>query len=191
MNILFEIFLFFNINNQRMTIYICKHCNKDFTSKSGLWYHSKKCNNNEIKKEHRCSHCNYKTSGPKCQLINHIYSKHTPEKERPHQCMHCDRGFAQKSHLQKHMKKIHNLDLPENIDRTIIEYHITVLDKSPISTKTKSRINLYNKYPIIKTKNMNSLKFYYTKTLQPFHLHYDQKKGYIHFVSKTIDDLRI
>lgn len=174
-----------------MKLYTCKECDKDFTSKSGLWYHSKKCNNNEVIKEHKCPHCNYKTSGPKCQMINHIYSKHTPEKERPYQCMHCDRGFSQKMHLHKHMKRVHNMCPPSTINRTIIEYHVEVLDKTPTSEKARSRIKLYQNYPIIKSKVMPSLKFYYTQILKPFHLHYDQKKGYINFVSKTKDDLRI
>ena len=38
---------------------------------------------------------------------------------------------------------------------------------------------------------MSSMKFYYTQILKPSHLHYDQKKGYIRFVSKTKYDLRI
>ena len=29
------------------------------------------------------SHCNYETTGPKSALMAHIYSKHTPENERP------------------------------------------------------------------------------------------------------------
>ncbi len=171
--------------------YKCQTCNKEFSSNSGLWYHKKKCGNKEPKKLHKCPHCDYTTSGPKCQLTNHIHSKHTPENERPHQCIHCNRGFAQKMHLHKHMKRVHKIVPPESINRTIIEYHVTVLNKTPTSEKAQSRMKLYNKYPVIKSKHMTSLKFYYTQILKPFHLHYDAKKGYIQFVGKTKDDLRI
>ena len=56
-------------------------------------------NNKENKKiVHQCPHCNYSTTGPKITLKNHIMAKHTPESERPYQCLHpnCCRGFAQK-----------------------------------------------------------------------------------------------
>ena len=59
-----------------MRCYLCKNCNKEFNSNSGLWYHLKKCGQKESK-IHRCQHCDYTTSGPKCILQNHIYSKHT------------------------------------------------------------------------------------------------------------------
>ena len=97
-------------------IFNCKHCDRTFNSNSGLWYHTKKCDNNKPKKLKllECPHCNYTTSGPKCILQNHIYSKHTDEKDRPYQCENCNRGFSQKSHLHKHMKKMHNIDAPEN-----------------------------------------------------------------------------
>ena len=171
--------------------FICITCNKEFSSNSGLWYHKKKCGNKETQKTHKCLHCDYTTSGPKCQLTNHINSKHTPEKERPFQCMHCDRGFSQKMHLHKHLKIVHDMIPPSTINRTIIEYHVKVLNKTPTSEKARSRIKLYEKHSIIKSKVMSSMKFYYTQILKPSHLHYDQKKGYINFVSKTKDDLRI
>ena len=171
--------------------YCCTECNKEFYSNSGLWYHKKKCHSKESEKIHKCLYCSYTTTGPKCQLVNHINSKHTPENERPFQCLYCDRGFSQKMHLHKHIKKVHNITPPENINRTIIEYHIKILDKKPVSEKTKSRIKLYKNNPIIKSKNMSTMKFYYTQILKPSHLHYDKKKCYINFESKTLDDLRI
>ena len=88
-------------------------------------------------------------------------------------------------------KRVHKIVPPESINRTIIEYHVTVLNKTPTSEKAQSRMKLYSKYPVIKSKHMSSLKFYYTQILKPFHLHYDAKKGYIQFVGKTKDDLRI
>ena len=168
--------------------FICKNCNKKFSSNSGLWYHAKKCGK-KPGKVHKCPHCTYITSGPKCTLQNHIFSKHTKEKDRPYQCIYCERGFAQKSHLHKHMKKEHELEIPEKKDRNIIEYHIQVLNNNPISNKTKSRINLYKKNPIIKADKISDYIFWYTKKLKSSHLHYDSKKGYINFIGKTKSEL--
>ena len=53
--------------------FICKKCNKEFSSNSGLWYHAKKCGK-KPGKVHKCPHCTYITSGPKCTLQNHIFS---------------------------------------------------------------------------------------------------------------------
>jgi uncharacterized Zn-finger protein len=168
--------------------FMCDKCAKNFSSNSGLWYHKRKCEQTRQTlrvKIHKCTHCNYETTGPKCTLQNHIYSKHTKEEDRPFQCRTCIRGFSQKSHLIKHMKKIHNTSGPKICDRNIVEYHITILEKVPISEKAKSRINMYRKHPIIKADDFKNLTFYYTKQLKPSHLHYDMKREYIHFDSKT------
>lgn len=60
-----------------------------------------------------CPHCNYETTGPKSSLQAHIYSKHTPENERPFQCpcIDCDRGYAARANLQKHICKHHNTSM--------------------------------------------------------------------------------
>ena len=70
------------------------------------WYRKNKKERNVV---HTCSHCDYSTTGPKIILTNHIYSKHTEEKDRPFQCSYdgCSRGFAQKGSLKKHMEKVH------------------------------------------------------------------------------------
>ena len=36
-----------NTKNEKNTKYECKICNKDFTDRTGLWRHNKKCNKNE------------------------------------------------------------------------------------------------------------------------------------------------
>ena len=174
-----------------MTIYECDKCEKKFTSNSGRWYHRKKCGKITSCNTHKCTKCSYTTSGPKCTLKNHMNSKHTEEKDRPYQCRSCERGFAQKSHLNKHIVKVHGLKAIKVCDRNIIEYHIKVLKLIPTSQKTKNRIKLYKQNPIIKKDMLNNLKFWFTKTLKASHLHYDVKKGYISFIGKTIDDLTI
>ena len=64
-------------------------------------------NKKERKVVHTCPHCCYCTTGPRIILTNHIYSKHTEEKDRPFQCPHkgCNRGFAQKGSLKNTLKK--------------------------------------------------------------------------------------
>ena len=58
--------------------------------------------------------CNYSTVYSKVNLRNHIYARHTEEKDRPYQCKYfgCNRGFSQNSHLKSHNEKIHGL-LPD------------------------------------------------------------------------------
>ena len=60
-----------------------------------------------------CPHCNYETTGPKSALLAHIYSKHTPENERPFQCpcIDCERGYAARANLQKHICKHHDTSM--------------------------------------------------------------------------------
>jgi len=60
-----------------------------------------------------CPHCNYETTGPKSALMAHIYSKHTPENERPFQCPCnvCERGYAARANLQKHICKTHDTSM--------------------------------------------------------------------------------
>ena len=60
-----------------------------------------------------CPHCNYETTGPKSSLQAHIYSKHTPENERPFQCpcTECERGYAARANLQKHLFKHHDTNM--------------------------------------------------------------------------------
>lgn len=60
-----------------------------------------------------CHHCNYETTGPKSALMAHIYSKHTPENERPFQCPCnvCERGYAARANLQKHICKTHDTSM--------------------------------------------------------------------------------
>ena len=60
---------------------------------------------------HECPHCDYCTTGPKISLKHHIDAKHTEESEKPFQCDHCERGFAQKAALINHISNIHNIDV--------------------------------------------------------------------------------
>ena len=105
---------------------------------------------------HNCPHCNYETTGPKRALQAHIYAKHTPESERPFQCPepNCNRGFAQKGGLEKHIEKVHGKKTNLAESREICLYIIRPGKYSPASNKTKNRCNYYKTHPVIKAKDL-------------------------------------
>lgn len=149
-----------------------------------LWYRKNKLSKKVV---HRCSHCNYSTTGPKIILTNHIYSKHTSEKDRPFQCpFHgCCRGFAQKGSLTKHMEKIHKVKPKEKENKTIVEYHIELLDKQPRNKKTKLRYEFYKENSIITEEMIKKHSF-----LTPAYILYDSRVGYINakgYTSRELD----
>lgn len=149
-----------------------------------LWYRKNKLSKKVV---HRCSHCDYSTTGPKIILTNHIYSKHTAEKDRPFQCPFndCCRGFAQKGSLVKHMEKIHKVKPKEKENKTIVEYHIELLDKQPKNKKTKLRYDFYKKTSIITEEMIKKHSF-----LTPAYILYDSRVGYINakgYTSRELD----
>ncbi len=149
-----------------------------------LWYRKNKLSKKVV---HRCSHCNYSTTGPKIILTNHIYSKHTSEKDRPFQCpfQGCCRGFAQKGSLTKHMEKIHKVKPKEKENKTIVEYHIELLDKQPKNKKTKLRYEFYKENSIITEEIIKKHSF-----LTPAYILYDSRVGYINakgYTSRELD----
>jgi hypothetical protein len=149
-------------------------CGKEFNSKSGLWYHKNKCEKiNKTKEPHLCPHCDYSTLGPKITLKHHVLSKHTPENERPFQCTHCVRGFAQKSHLNCHIIKIHGGEIVAVKKNKIIKYEIEILDKLPKYKKTKIRYEFYKQNQTIYTRDLEEMNFVSRQ------LYYDAEKGYI------------
>jgi hypothetical protein len=129
---------------------------------------------------HSCQHCNYATTNAKICLINHINAKHVDEKDRPYQCQNCERGFAQKAHLDKHMSTIHNIDI-KPLKVSSISYIIKMANNSPKSTKTKARCEYYENHHIINTNEINHHKHEYLPGvyLKKNDLHYDNKKGFI------------
>ena len=140
-----------------------------------LWYRKNKLTKKVV---HTCPHCDYSTTGPKIILTNHIYSKHTAEKDRPFQCpFHdCCRGFAQKGSLIKHMEKIHKVKplAQEKENKTILEYHIELLNKEPKNKKTKLRYEFYKNNLIITEEMIKKHSF-----LTPAYILYDSRVGYI------------
>lgn len=148
------------------------------------WYRKNKL---EKKVIHSCPHCLYSTTGPKSVLQNHIYSKHTEEKDRPFQCPHknCNRGYAQKCNLIKHMEKVHNHKTEKKQNKTIVQYRITLLNKIPNNVKTFERYCIYQNHAVITQDILDKY------NLKPSYILYDAKKGYINVTSYTQNDLHL
>ena len=129
---------------------------------------------------HQCPHCDYSTTNARICLINHINAKHVKEENRPYQCMHCARGFAQKAHLDKHLSTVHNICIPVP-KVSSISYIIEVTDNLPRSTKTKARREYYKTHKLINTNEINNQKHQYLPNtyLKKHDIHYDANKGFI------------
>lgn len=99
-----------------------------------------------------CPHCNYETTGPKSALLAHIYSKHTPENERPFQCpcVDCERGYAARANLQKHICKNHDTSM-NVFNKTSFCYTIQVNIPNKLS---KFMFDFYIKQKGILTKDI-------------------------------------
>ncbi|MCK5642353.1 MAG: hypothetical protein KAJ19_16215 [Gammaproteobacteria bacterium] len=102
------------------------------------------------------------------------------EENRPYQCMHCARGFAQKAHLDKHLSTVHNICIPVP-KVSSISYIIEVTDNLPRSTKTKARREYYKTHKLINTNEINNQKHQYLPNtyLKKHDIHYDANKGFI------------
>ena len=148
------------------------------------WYRKNKINKKVV---HSCPHCMYSTTGPKIVLQNHIYSKHTAEKDRPFQCPHkdCNKGYAQKCNLMKHLEKVHNQKIKTKQNKTIVQYRITLLNKIPTNVKTFQRYIIYQNHSVITDDILNKY------NLKPSYIMYDAKKGYINVTSYTQNDLHL
>ena len=97
-------------------------------------------------KVHKCPHCDYETTGPKQTLTNHINAKHKDDKDKPHYCSICDKGFAQAANYEKHMKNIHCQEIKitkTREQRKPYMYIIDVTDTKPVSKNTIARIEYY------------------------------------------------
>jgi hypothetical protein len=130
---------------------------------------------------YNCPHCNYETANCRISLRHHIHAKHTSESEKPYQCPECERGFAQKAHLNSHREKVHGKKVQRR-KVIAIAYMIKVSEKEGKSKNTKARQNYYKNHSVIKTNDLNEKKHeYLPKTYMKQHdIHYDQKNGFIY-----------
>ena len=135
---------------------------------------------------HKCPQCEYSTTGPKISLKHHIDAKHTEESEKPFQCNHCERGFAQKAALINHISNIHNIDV--NVKKQTGTIYFISLEKIPTSKKTKARYNYYKKNPIIISNKMkeNYYKYLDNNYINTPSLNYDKRNGYIKIKTQPI-----
>lgn len=131
---------------------------------------------------HKCTSCPYETTGSKIQLMNHIYARHTVESDRPFQCIHCTRGFAQKAHLYNHMLKKHDINVKKNENTVItIAYLIQLTRKEAKSKKTRARSIFYKHTSCVKGRDIKNNKYEYLPDiyLKLHDIHYDAKQGFI------------
>ena len=129
---------------------------------------------------YQCPQCDYSTTGSKITLKNHINAVHVCESERPFQCQHCTRGFAQKAHLMGHLKKVHNIEtIPKKVSTLL--YIINVTDIIPTSKRTLARRNYYINHRSLKSRDIYKKKHYYLPGmhLKNHDIHYDVKNGFI------------
>ena len=96
---------------------------------------------------YKCPHCKYCTHNCRITLTNHINSKHKTEESRPFQCTECNRGFAQKAHLIRHLETEHDITGGiEHSKTTTLLYIIMDGPEQPRSTKTKARCDYYKNH---------------------------------------------
>ena len=129
---------------------------------------------------YKCPHCDYQTTNSKIQLMNHINAKHVEEKDKPFQCLHCSRGFAQKAHLLHHLSVIHNIESKKpKILSTSYIIHLT--KNIPKSKKTAARIKYYEQHSVINSSELNENKHEYLPGvfLKSSNIHYDAQKKFI------------
>ncbi len=138
---------------------------------------------------YRCPHCNYCTHNCRITLTNHINSKHKSEEARPFQCSECNRGFAQKAHLIRHLAVAHNIsgDLRHSKTTTLL-YIITPGNNTPRSNKTMARSEFYKENPVLKSRDIHNGKHEYMpgNILKNHDLHYDRRKGFVEFVTLAL-----
>ena len=85
--------------------YLCGKCGKLLSTSVKLREHMKRHNPEEV-----CDKCG-KVFASVSQLRDHVLAIHTEGKDKPHQCMICNKGFSRKQRLDQHIN-VHNKSQP-------------------------------------------------------------------------------
>lgn len=129
---------------------------KSTTNENGIRYNTSYYRRNKKQRfcVHKCPYCIYETTGPKQSIQAHIWAKHTPEQDKPFQCPcnTCERGFAAKANLHKHIFKVHNITMPKH-SKNIIAFEIINQE----SLYEKKNLNKLRSYSDIKIIPVNAL----------------------------------
>lgn len=150
----------------------------------------------ERTKVHKCSHCNYETTGPKSCLTTHILAKHTDKKELPFSCVYCDKRFVQKQNCITHIERHHAVEAErDNIfesqmyrkrDATY-QFIISKGKYQPTSMKTKERYNYYMLKKVIRKSDFTKDDFK-SKGVTLSKLKYDITSEYICVKEMTLKE---
>ena len=126
------------------------------TNANGIRYNTSYYRRNKKQRfcVHKCPQCLYETTGPKQSIQAHIWAKHTQEQDKPFQCPcdTCERGFAAKANLYKHILKVHKITMPKH-RKNIIAFEII---NQPLIHE-KKYLNKLRCYSDIKILSVNDL----------------------------------
>ena len=148
------------------------------SSKSAAYYRR---NRRDRMRVHRCPHCIYETTGPKQCLAVHISARHKPEAQRPYQCDHCTRGFAQFAHLSKHLFQAHDIKPQPKKKMSALGYFITPTAREPGSYRTRARKAYYLQHSLVRSRDLGALHHEYLPGLflKPHDIRYDRARGFV------------
>ena len=150
------------------------------------------------KKIHKCSHCEYETTGPKTCLTAHVLAKHTDKKNLPFSCVYCKKTFAQKQNCITHIERHHAEEAErDNIfesdmyrkKNATFQFIISPGKYMPTSVKTKQRYEFYLAKKVIK-KNEFKTEELKTKGITLSRLKYDTASEYIRVKEVSLKDSR-
>ena len=149
-------------------------------------------------KVHKCSHCDYETTGPKSCLTAHILAKHTDKKELPFSCIYCDKKFVQKQNCITHIERHHpneaerdNIFESEMYRKKDATYQFVISQGKykPTSVKTRDRYNFYMSKKVIKKSDFAREDFK-EKGITLTKLKYDITSEYICVKEMTLKESR-
>ena len=131
-----------------------------------------------------CPYCDYESTGPKQVIKSHIWAKHTAESERPYQCPHvqCQRGYAAKATLYKHIKKSHNISMPKKYLKDILVLEISInntINIEQLCPKYRKRMDIYQNNRFIPINMLDKL------SISRDDIYFDRELNYIQVIEHS------